>query len=212
MTVACQQAPPAPAGPAARFVVVLDAAHGGDDTGAQLANGKQEKALTLAISVRLRSLLGARGISVATTRESDLSITGDKRAELANHANAQACISIHTSESGGGIHIFTSSLAPVQPGRWAAWKTAQAAWVTRSTALAGEVNSALLHAGFNVTLGRTTLPAIDSMSCPAIAIEIAPERDANHAVTAELDDADYQARIATALAAALVSWRSGGRP
>jgi N-acetylmuramoyl-L-alanine amidase len=208
LTAASQQAPPAPAGPAARFVVVLDAAHGGDDTGAQLANGKQEKALTLALSVRLRSLLAARGIPVVTTRESDASIDSNRRAELANHANAQACLSIHASESGGGIHIFISSLAPTQPGRWAAWKTSQSAWVTRSSALAGEANSALLHAGFTVTLGRTTLPAIDSMSCPAIAIEISPERDTNHAITAELDDADYQARIATALAAALVSWRS----
>jgi len=205
---ALAQAPPAPAGPSARFVVVLDAAHGGNDTGAQLANGKQEKALTLALSVRLRSLLGARGIQVVTTRESDAAIDSNRRAEIANHADAQACLSIHASESGGGIHIFMSSLAPKQPAHWAAWKTAQAAWVTRSTALAGEVNSALLHAGFNVTLGRTTLPAIDSMTCPAIAIEVAPERDANHGVTAELDDQDYQARIATALAAALVSWRS----
>lgn len=205
---ALAQAPPAPSGPSARFVVVLDAAHGGNDTGAQLANDKQEKALTLALSVRLRSLLGARGIPVVTTRESDAAIDSNRRAELANHANAQACLSIHASESGGGIHIFISSLTPTQPARWAAWKTAQAAWVTRSTALAGEVNSALLHAGFTVTLGRTTLPAIDSMTCPAIAIEVAPERDANHGVTAELDDPDYQARIATALTAALVSWRS----
>lgn len=40
---ASAQAPPAPTGPSARFVVVLDAAHGGDDAGAQLANGRQEK-------------------------------------------------------------------------------------------------------------------------------------------------------------------------
>lgn len=116
--------------------------------------------------------------------------------------------SVFTQQRAAGGFTFTSSLAPAQPVRWAAWKTAQAAWVARSTALAGEVNSALLHAGFTVTLGRTTLPTIDSMTCPAIAIEIAPERDANHALTAELDDADYQARIATALTAALVSWRS----
>jgi N-acetylmuramoyl-L-alanine amidase len=205
---ASAQAPPAPAGPSARFVVVLDAAHGGDDSGAQLANCRQEKALTLAISVRLRSLLGARGIPVVTTRESDAAIDPDRRAEIANHANAQACLSLHVTESGAGIHLFTSSLPPVSPAHWAAWKTAQAAWVVRSNALAGEVNSALLHADFPVTLGRTTLPAMDSMTCPAVAIEIAPERDANHGVTAELDDPDYQARIAAALAAALIAWRS----
>ncbi len=61
----------APSAPQARFVVVLDAAHGGDETGGRLASGQFEKTFTLALSVRLRSLLGARGIQVVTTRESD---------------------------------------------------------------------------------------------------------------------------------------------
>ena len=69
-------------------------------------------------------------------------------------ANAQACLSLHGSESGSGVHLFVSNLAPVQPARFAAWKTAQAAWVTRSLALAGTLNSALLHAGMSVTLGN----------------------------------------------------------
>ena len=47
---------PAPTPPASRFVVVLDAAHGGDDPGGKL-NGQAEKDFTLALSVRLRSLL-----------------------------------------------------------------------------------------------------------------------------------------------------------
>jgi N-acetylmuramoyl-L-alanine amidase len=92
--------------------------------------------------------------------------------------------------------------------RFAAWKTAQAAWVPRSMALAGVLNSALLHAGMNVTLGRTTLLAVDSMTCPAVAIEIAPERGSGQTIKAGLDDPGYQARVAEALAAALVEWRS----
>jgi hypothetical protein len=99
---------------------------------------------------------GARGIQVVTTRESDATVEPDKRAEIANHARAEACLSLHASESGSGVHLFTSSLAPAQPARFAAWKTAQAAWVTRSLALAGVLNSALLHAGMSVTLGRTS--------------------------------------------------------
>jgi N-acetylmuramoyl-L-alanine amidase len=205
---AAAQAPSASAGPPARFVVVLDAAHGGDDTGGRLANNQLEKTFTLALSVRLRSLLGARGIQVVTTRESDATVEPDRRAEIANHARAEACLSLHASESGSGVHLFTTSLAPAQPARFAAWKTAQAAWVTHSLTLAGVLNSALLHAGMSVTLGRTSLPAIDSMACPAVAVEIAPERNAGHQTTAGLDDADYQARVAVALAAALVEWRA----
>jgi N-acetylmuramoyl-L-alanine amidase len=204
---ASAQAPPAPAPPPARFVVVLDAAHGGDDTGGRLANNQLEKSFTLALSGRLQSLLAARGIQVVTTRDSDATVEPDRRAEIANHAQAQACLSLHASESGSGIHLFTSSLAPAQPARFTPWRTAQAAWVTRSLALAGTLNSALLHAGMSVTLGRTTLPAIDSMTCPAVAIEITPERSADHQTTTGLDDKNYQASVATALAAAIVEWR-----
>jgi N-acetylmuramoyl-L-alanine amidase len=208
MPLAAAQAPPPSSGSPVRFVVVLDAAHGGDDAGGHLANNQLEKTFTLALSVRLRSLLGARGFQVVTTRESDATIEPERRAEIANHTRAEACLSLHASESGSGVHLFTSSLAPAQPVRFNAWKTAQAAWVTRSLALAGVLNSALLHTGMSVTLGRTSLPAIDSMTCPAVAVEIAPERSAGQQTTAGLDDTEYQARVAVALAAALVEWRA----
>lgn len=209
--------PPAPAAPP-RFLVVLDAAHGGDDLGGHLSSGQYEKNATLALSVRLRSLLGARGIQVITTRESDQSIDLNRRSAIANHAAARACISVHAAETGSGVHLFVSSLAPSMPARFVAWKTAQAAWVTRSLALAGVLNSALLHAGMAVTLGRTPLPGIENMTCPAVAIEVAPERDSDRKVTAEPDDPDYQARVAATVAAAMLEWRSaalrsdGGEP
>jgi N-acetylmuramoyl-L-alanine amidase len=208
---AAQQAPPAPPAPPARFVVVLDAAHGGDDTGGRLTSGQYEKNATLALSVRLRSLLGARGMQVITTREADQSVEMAKRAEVANHADAQACISLHVAETGSGVHLFASSLTPAVPSHFAPWKTAQAGWVTRSLALAGVLNSALQHGGLTVTLGRTALPGVDSMTCPAVAIEIAPQRDADRKITAEPDDTDYQALVANTLAAALLEWRTEAR-
>ena len=199
---------PSPPPPAPRFVVVLDAAHGGGDTGAHLDSGQLEKSVNLALNVRLRSLLAARGIQVMTTRESDASIDLDRRAEIANHANAAVCLSLHASENGSGVHLFASSLAPAQPTRFSAWKTAQSPWITRSLALAGAVNSALAHAGFRVTLGRIPLPGVESMTCPALAIEIGPQRDSDNAITAEPDNPDYQARVAASLAAAVLEWRS----
>lgn len=208
---AAAQTPSAPAVPPPRFVVVIDAAHGGDDTGGHLNDGQLEKAATLALSVRLRSLLGARGIQVVTTREADQSLDPDGRAEIANRAKAQACISLHAAETGSGVHLFASSLTPVIPVRFMPWKTAQAGWLTRSLGLAGVVNSALIHAGTNVTLGRTALPGIDSMTCPAVAVELAPERDSDKRTTAEPDDANYQARVAATLAAAIVEWRTEAR-
>lgn len=203
-------APAPPAVPPSRFLVVLDAAHGGDDVGGHLSSGKFEKDVNLALSVRLRSLLGARGIQVVTTRESDQSVALDRRAAIANHAAAGACISLHSAETGAGLHLFVSSLSPAAPARFVAWNTAQAGWVTRSLALAGVLNSALLHGGMSVTLGRAPLPAVENMTCPAVTVEVAPERDSEHKITAEPDDPDYQARVAGTLAAAILEWRAEG--
>jgi N-acetylmuramoyl-L-alanine amidase len=205
---AAQQSPVAPS---AHFVVVLDAAHGGTDPGGRLAGGQPEKAATLALSVRLRSLLAARGIAVVTTRESDTTLDPNGRAAIANHAKAQLCLSLHVSESGSGVHLFVSSLAPAQSSLFLPWKTAQAAWVTRSLALAGALNASLLHASLNVTLGRISLPGLDSMTCPAVAVELAPERAQDGTVTAEPDDAGYEAKAAAALAAAVLEFRSEPR-
>ena len=201
-------AQPAPPAPQARFVVVLDAAHGGDDSGGRLANNQLEKSFTLALGVRLRSLLAARGIQVVTTRDTDATVDPVKRAEIANHAQAQACLSLHATESGSGVYLFASSLAPAAPARFLAWKTAQAAWVTRSLNLEGVLNSALLNAGMSVTMARTSVTAVDSMTCPAVAVEIAPEQNSGHETIAVLNDKNYQARVAAALAAALLEWRT----
>src|SRR3984957_20883667 len=60
---------PATVRPVSRFAVVIDAAHGGSDTGARLSDRLLEKDLDLTLSVRLRSTLAAPGIPVVTTRE-----------------------------------------------------------------------------------------------------------------------------------------------
>ena len=206
-TLAAQDQPAA----SSRFVVVLDAAHGGDDPGGNFGS-QPEKSWNLALSVRLRSLLMARGFAVVTTREADTTVDSDRRAEIANHAEAQACLSLHAATNNTGsspaIHIFISSLAPAATTRLAPWKTAQAAWIERSLALAGMLNSALAHAGMTVTLGRTGLPGIDSMTCPAVAVEVAPGKPADTSGPPESGDYDIQTRVAEALAAALVEWRS----
>ncbi len=198
------QAPPAPT---SRFVVVLDAAHGGDDSGGH-SGSWNEKSVTLALSVRLRSLLEARGIAVVTTRESDTTVASEQRIEIADHANAQACLSLHASLSGSGIHLFASSLAPTEPAHFEPWRTAQSASITRSLALAGVLNSALLHAGMAVTLGRMALPVVDSLTCPALAVEVSPDRTSGESPVDSLNDPGYQAHLADALAAALLEWQA----
>ena len=189
-----------------QFLIVLDAAHGGTDTGAHLAEHLDEKDLALALTIRLRSMLSARGIPVVTTRESDATLPPAKRAALANAHKAAACLILHASDSGSGIHLFTSSLPPAKPATFLPWDQAQAAYLPQSLRWAAEINTAMTHAGVPVTLGRTAMQPLDNMTCPAAAVEIAPLTK-DGAITAALSDPDYQSRILAGLAAAVESWR-----
>ena len=202
-------APPAVVRPAPRFAVVIDAAHGGADGGARLSDHLLEKDLVLNLSVRLRSMLSAHGISVVTTRESDSAITALNRAETANHVGAAACITLHATTSGSGIHLFTASLTPIPVTKFLPWETAQGAYAEQSLRLSSEVDSAMTHAEIPVTLGRTALQPLDSFTCPAVVVEISPLSGTAH-VTA-LSDPGYQDRIVAALAAAVEQWQRDWR-
>ena len=204
-----QPSGPAPARPAPRFAVVIDAAHGGSDTGARLSDRLLEKDLTLTLSVRLRSTLAAHGISVATTRESDATLPAVNRAETANHVGAAACISLHATTSGSGVHLFTASLTPVPITRFLPWETAQGAYAEQSLRLSSELDSAMTHAEIPVTLGRTALQPLDSFTCPAVVVEFAPLYGTG-GVTA-LSNPGYQDRIVAALAAAVEQWQRDWR-
>lgn len=188
-----------------QFLIVLDAAHGGTDAGAHLAGSLDEKDLVLALVIRLRSMLSARGVPVITTRESDAMLPPAQRAALANAHKAAACLILHASDSGSGIHLFTSSLPPAQPATFLPWDQAQAAYLPQSLRWAAEINTAMTHAGVPVTLGRTAMQPLDNMTCPAAAVEIAPLTKEG-AITAALTDPDYQSRILAGLAAAIEGW------
>ena len=211
--------PPPPAPPPAqpsvvkpsppRFGVVIDAAHGGSDSGARLSDHQLEKDLVLTLSVRLRSTLGAHGINVVTTRESDSAIPALNRAEAANHVGAAACITLHATTSGTGVHLFTSSLTQIPLTRFLPWDTAQGAYAEQSLRLSSEFDSALTHAEIPVTLGRTALQPLNSFACPAVAVELSP-LNISGKVTA-LSDPEYQDHIVAALAAAIEQWQRDWR-
>jgi len=77
--------------------VVVDAGHGGRDSGTALGYGLREKDLTLDIALRLGTMLEAAGYDVIQTRTSDLSVSLKERAEMANNARADVFVSIHVN-------------------------------------------------------------------------------------------------------------------
>ena len=94
-----QPAPPAPAASPA-LTIVIDAGHGGTETGAIGPGGSQEKDATLAIARRLSaSLTRILSARVLLTRDSDSVISLDDRTALANHEKADLFLSIHANSS-----------------------------------------------------------------------------------------------------------------
>jgi len=202
---------PVPPSVAPRFLVVLDAAHGGSDTGARITDRILEKDITLSLAARLRSMLSAHGIGVTMTRDSDADPTPTSRAETANRIQAAACILIHATATGSGVHLYTSSLSPTPLVRFMPWQTAQSAYVTQSLKLSSEIDSALAHAEIPVTLGRTFLQPMDSLTCPAVAVEVAPLMAGASTKATPLSDTAYQRSILDAITAALDEWRNDWR-
>jgi N-acetylmuramoyl-L-alanine amidase len=98
---------PAPAPvPAPAFTIVIDAGHGGTETGAIGPGGLQEKDATLQIARRLAATL-PRLIScrVVLTRDSDSVISLDDRTAVANHEKADLFLSVHANSSrAAGAH------------------------------------------------------------------------------------------------------------
>ncbi|PWG05280.1 N-acetylmuramoyl-L-alanine amidase family protein [Polaribacter aquimarinus] len=78
-----------------KYVVVLDAGHGGKDPG-NLGNGYKEKHIALKVALLVgKKLSKSNDIKVIYTRKSDVKIELWKRGEIANHAKANLFVSIH---------------------------------------------------------------------------------------------------------------------
>ncbi len=81
-------------------VIVIDPGHGGEDFGAVGKSGLPEKEVTLDIAKRLRDLLKKeKGLQVVLTRERDVLVPLEERAQTANRNDADLFISIHTNSS-----------------------------------------------------------------------------------------------------------------
>ncbi|MEG1160787.1 N-acetylmuramoyl-L-alanine amidase family protein [Bacteroides sp.] len=99
------------------FVVVIDAGHGGHDPGA-VGRISKEKNINLKVALRLGNLIkqSSDDVKVIYTRSKDVFIPLDRRAEIANEANADLFISIHTNalaknKTATGASTWTLGLA-----------------------------------------------------------------------------------------------------
>ena len=77
-------------------LVVIDAGHGGHDSGA-FSGGKKEKDLVLQITKKLYKELRSRGYKVYLTRNTDEFLKLSQRTRIADHKDAKVFISIHAN-------------------------------------------------------------------------------------------------------------------
>jgi len=190
-------------------IIVIDPAHGGPENGAQLSDSLSEKDATLALASRLRSVLQSHNFTVVLTRDGDpaAGLTTDQRAEIANHSAAIACIVIHATATGNGVHLFTSSLQPKSKQALLPWATAQAGFVQQSGDLSGQLQTALYRDHLAAAQAQFSISPLDNLACPAVAIELAPLATDGDTKAAGPGDDNYQQRVAESLATALVFWR-----
>ena len=213
-----QPATQLPPGPFNRNVIVIDPSHGGTDAGSRITDSISEKDVDLQFAFKLRSLLTARGFTVVLTRDSDTATLPDKpdspltldvRAGLANRQQPVACLLLHATGSGHGAHLYTSELNSVPAEAYAApWLTAQNGWVAQSLLLQKQIGHALTRASVPLVLSRASVRPVDSLTCPALVIELAPESNSAASITGD----SYQQRVASAISTALIFWQNSAQP
>ncbi len=111
---------------AEKFVVVIDAGHGGSDPGA-LGSFSKEKDVALAIALKLGGYIEELlpDVQVIYTRKGDSYPTLDERASIANKNNADLFLSIHLNANNSsspygtetyvmGLHVTESNLKVAQ--------------------------------------------------------------------------------------------------
>lgn len=111
------------------LVIAIDAGHGGQDPGATGLNGKREKDVTLAIARELaRQVNATPGLKAYLTRDTDVFIPLNNRAQLARKAGADMFVSIHAdaaenrAASGSSVYVLSLKGASSQRARWLADK------------------------------------------------------------------------------------------
>jgi N-acetylmuramoyl-L-alanine amidase len=184
---AAQPVPQAPA-PATQLspataVVVIDAAHGGEDPGARNEAGAAEKEIVLVYARVLRAELQRQGVQAVLTRERDADVSQDARAATANAQRGGIFVSLHIGATGAGgtarTYFFPAPAAGVgEVGRGlrlVPWGRAQEPYAAQSRGLASAVQAqlALKLRGSPATPSAVAVRQLRSVAAPAVAVELA---------------------------------------
>lgn len=170
--------------PRSGSTIVLDAGHGGTDTGAQRGS-VQEKELTLSIARATQKVLQSRGIKVIMTRDSDTFISLQDRVNITNSVNPDMFLSVHINAMES-----TNTIYGIETYYQNAVSQALASSIHESLTADLEAPDRRIRKARFVVINRTEVPAV---LAEVGFISNKAERD-------KLVSADYQEKIANALA------------
>lgn len=190
---------------ARRLLIVVDAAHGGDERGAALTDTLAEKDVTLGFARLLRHELELKGFAVLMLRDADSTVSLDQRAGTANGAHPSLYVCLHAASQGTGARIFTA-LLPVEGGSkglFHAWNTAQASALSMSTSTAAAITAEMQKNQIPVRASSASLRPLNNLLTPAVAVELAPGPKG----IADMTSATYQQQAAAAIADGVFSTR-----
>lgn len=176
--------------------VVVDAGHGGHDSGGRARAGRNEKDLALDTARRLAENLKDRGFRVIMTRSGDYFVTLGQRVAVSNSRSGCIFVSVHYNwdrgRSGHGVETYFS--------------------MPRAYILAANVNRELARAypTRNRGVKQRGFYVLRKNRRPAILVE--GGFVSNPSENAVLQTAAGRQRIADAIARGIVAARKGKRP
>jgi len=232
--------PPAPGVPiptkgAGIQTIVVDAGHGGSESGARGPTGLLEKDITLDVAKRLQTDLQRRlGVNVILTRETDRQVGLDDRTALANHNRADLFISVHVNASQakdvrGAETYFLSYRATDDEARTVAalenntvgvetppgntnlelvlWDLAQSQYLSESSQLAETIQQNLNELLRIESRGVKQAPfkVLMGATMPAVLVEVGFITNAEEET--RLRDGAYREKIAAAIADSIATFK-----
>lgn len=178
-----------------RFLIALDAGHGGSASGAYYEN-TAEKDLNLAMTRKLDEILRGLGYRTMLTRSADVDVGLKRRSVLANEAKADIFVSIHCNASETN-HDFQGLYVYHYPGSVQGAALAQAIQ-TPACQFTGAVDRGINSANFSV-VRESKMPAVlvetGFMTC--------------HEELLRLKDGAYQTRMAQGIAQGIIRYLNG---
>jgi N-acetylmuramoyl-L-alanine amidase len=212
---AAQPGPPLP-------VVVLDAGHGGTDSGARSRDGVLEKDLAALLVARVRqALLDTRKYRIVLTRTGDVEASFEQRTTTANTAGAAYFLTFHAGDLGGNSpQIAVYAYEPPDPSPlftsggpssiFIPWARVQETHLEQSHRLATNLQQRFAQmSGVTVDMPDSApVRSLRSVNAPAVAIELgrlAPDSDA-----AAFSDSNFLQQFSSAITQALAAFEGKG--